>query len=128
MKRVLVVNDHPVQGGIGKYVFHLYKELLNTQHEDYTFSLLFQNVPLKASLGGWSGWGPETSLTNTLSVQYRPWWAKQRGFGKIYQLASLYYFPRKIFKDFSGASLNYVAFSKEASLVCVMNISNILTA
>ena len=118
MKRILVVNDHPVQGGIGKYVFHLYKELLNTQHEDYTFSLLFQNVPLKASLGGWSGWGPETSLTNTLSVQYRPWWAKQRGFGKIYQLASLYYFPRKIFKGFSlyhissqmmGNSVRYVS-------------------
>lgn len=31
-----------------------------------------------------------------MAIQYRPWWEKRSGYGTLYQLASYYYFPRRI--------------------------------
>lgn len=118
MNHVVLINDHPFKGGIGKYVFHLYNEFLEIQPEHYSFQLLLQNVPSHASLESWTGWDPKTCDSLDMSVQYRPSWAKQRGFGKIYQLTSLYYFPKKIPVNFSlyhissqmmGNSVRYVS-------------------
>ena len=103
LNTILLVNDHHCRSGIGKYIFSLYDELRQMPSEKYSYHLLLQNVPLKKSLQDWAGPNSSNHSLNdsNIIVQHRPSWAKQSGFGKIFQLTSLYYFPRRIPEGFS---------------------------
>jgi len=87
---ILLVNDH-VSGGIGRYVRSLYAELRTVYAERRSVHLLLQNVPRHAAAGAWSN-----GNANEITIQRRPWWEKQSGYGTLYQLASRYYYPQRI--------------------------------
>lgn len=86
---ILLVNDH-LWGGIGRYVRNLFTELRD-HYSERRVSVLLQSVPRHAVTNGWTGGDPGSIL-----VQRRPWWSKQSGYGTLYQLASRYYYPRRI--------------------------------
>ena len=107
---ILVVNDH-LAGGIGRYARNLYTEL-RTLYPGRTVHLLLQSVPRRAVMDGWM-----TGETGAITVQHRPWWQKQKGYGTLYQLASRYYYPQKIPQGYAlyhvtsqmmGASVRHV--------------------
>jgi len=109
---ILLVNDH-VSGGIGRYVRNLYTEL-RTLYPERAVDLLLQSVPRRAALNGWMT-GPRNGAA--ITIQRRPWWQKQSGYGTLYQLASRYYYPRKIPEGYAlyhvtsqmmGASVQHV--------------------
>ena len=107
---ILVVNDH-LSGGIGRYARNLYTEL-RALHPERTVHLLLQSVPRRVVMNGWI-----TGDTDAVTIQRRPWWQKQSGFGTLYQLASRYYYPRRIPQGYAlyhvtsqmmGASVRHV--------------------
>jgi glycosyltransferase involved in cell wall biosynthesis len=87
---ILLVNDH-LSGGIGRYVRSLYAELRLLYSARRSVHLLLQNVPRHAAAKAWSN-----GDGNEITIQRRPWWEKQSGYGTLYQLASRYYYPRRI--------------------------------
>lgn len=95
--RALLINDHPIGGGIGRYVRHLYNALLEltAAGAEPGVDLLLQNVPGGTTPAEWSRVeGPAEK--SRVMVQPRPRWAKQTGFGTIYQFTAYHYFPRRI--------------------------------
>ena len=106
---ILLVNDH-LSGGIGRYARNLYTEL-RALYPERTVDLLLQSVPRRAAMNGWMTGDP-----GAITLQRRPWWQKQSGYGTLYQLASRYYYPRKIPQGYAlyhvtsqmmGASVRY---------------------
>jgi len=87
---ILLVNDH-LSGGIGRYVRGLYSELRTLYAARHSVHLLLQNVPRHADATAWSD-----GNANDITMQRRPWWEKQSGYGTLYQLASRYYYPQRI--------------------------------
>src|SRR5436190_812412 len=117
---ILLVNDH-VSGGIGRYVRNLYTEL-RTLYPERAVDLLLQSVPRRAALNGWM---TEPRSGAAITIQRRPWWQKQSGYGTLYQLASRYYYPRKIPEGYAlyhvtsqmmGASVQHVGPAAVANL------------
>jgi glycosyltransferase involved in cell wall biosynthesis len=94
MPRILMLNDHPPSGGIGRYTRALYHALLAADRGGIELDLLIQNAPGR---GDAAEWRPERPVTpSRVLVQPRPRWAKQRGFGTVYQLNGFYRFPRRV--------------------------------
>jgi glycosyltransferase involved in cell wall biosynthesis len=94
MSRVLLLNDHPPAGGIGRYARALYHALLDADRGGIEIDLLIQNAPGHTSAADWRG-GPGAEGSRVL-VQPRPRWAKPTGFGTLYQLNGYFRFPRRI--------------------------------
>lgn len=116
LSRVLLLNDHPPAGGIGRYARTLYHALLDAASGDLAVDLLIQNAPGRTSVADWAG-GPAAAESRVL-VQPRPGWAKPTGFGTLYQLNGYYLFPRRIPPGYAlyhassqmmGASARHVA-------------------
>ena len=107
------VNTSPFAGREGKWGTsrrlreRLYDELRHLSPDDRRVDLLLQNVPRTARAADWgfASDAPPSDESSAVTVQHRPRWAKQRGFGKIYQLTSYFYFPRRVP---SGYSLYHV--------------------
>jgi glycosyltransferase involved in cell wall biosynthesis len=95
MSRVLLVNDHPPTGGIGRYTRALYHALLDADRGGLEIDLLVQNAPGRVTAAEWRGGGPGAAGSQVL-VQSRPRWAKPAGFGTVYQLNGYFRFPRRI--------------------------------
>ena len=95
MSRVLLLNDHPPAGGIGRYAHALYHALLDADRGALEVDLLIQNAPGRSDAGDWRGAGPAAAASQVL-VQPRPRWAKPTGFGTVYQLNGWYRYPRLI--------------------------------
>ncbi|MEZ4411463.1 MAG: glycosyltransferase family 1 protein [Gemmatimonadales bacterium] len=99
LPRILLVNDHPAGGGIGRYTLELRHALRALAPPPFRVDLLLQNVPGRVDPDEWHS--PEdTRDGSTLTVQPRPWWAKRRGFGTVYLLNSHCYFPRRVPKGY----------------------------
>lgn len=87
---ILLINDH-LSGGIGRSVRNLHAELRTLYAKRRNIHLLLQNVPRHATATAWlDGNG------NDITIQHRPWWQKQSGYGTLYQLTSRYYYPQRI--------------------------------
>jgi glycosyltransferase involved in cell wall biosynthesis len=95
MSRVLLLNDHPPAGGIGRYARALYHALLDADRGGLEIDLLIQNAPGRGDAIEWRGTGPAAADSRVL-VQPRPRWAKATGFGTVYQLNGWYRFPRRV--------------------------------
>ena len=95
MARVLLLNDHPPAGGIGRYARALYHALLAADRGGLAIDLLIQNAPGRSDVADWRGAGPEAAASRVL-IQPRPPWAKPTGFGTMYQLNGYYRYPRRI--------------------------------
>ena len=92
---MLLVNDHPPGGGIGRYARELNHALRALDPPPVHVDLLLQNLPGRADPQEWRA--PQApSDGSTITVQGRPRWAKGRGFGTTYLLNSHYYFPRRV--------------------------------
>ena len=117
MSRVLLLNDHPPAGGIGRYARALYHALLDTDRGGLGIDLLIQNAPGRTAAGDWLATGAGAADSRVL-VQPRPRWAKATGFGTVYQLNGYYRCPRRIPAGYAlyhatsqmmGASARHVA-------------------
>ncbi len=106
-KKILIVNDHAANMGIGKYTFQLYEKLCQEESDKFSFHLLMQNMR--------KNYSPSTPNT---TVQHRLLSPKRSGFSKKYDLMAYYYFPQKIPQGFSlyhissqmmGKSVQYVS-------------------
>ena len=93
--RVLLLSDQPPQGGLGRYARSLYHALLDADRPDLDVDLLLQNVPGHRPAADWASASPRAAGSRVL-VQLRPRWAKATGYGKAYQLTSLFYYPRRV--------------------------------
>ena len=95
MSRVLLCNDHPAAGGIGRYARALYHALLEAERGGLEIDLLIQNAPGQSEAADWRGAGPGAAASR-VRVEPRPRWAKATGFGTVYQLNGWYRYPRHI--------------------------------
>jgi glycosyltransferase involved in cell wall biosynthesis len=117
VRRVLLLSDQPPQGGLGRYARALYHALVDADRGDLAVDLLLQNVPGRRPAAEWASPSPRAAGSEIL-LQARPRWAKATGYGKAYQLTSLWYFPRRIPTGYAlyhvtsplmGASVRHVA-------------------
>lgn len=106
-EKILLINDHPPYTGVGKYWVELYNHLAGQLPKDWQRYGLMQNMGLQYS-------PPDSDI----SVQYRPRFLRQEGYGKWYTLDSFYLYPRKIPGNFSlyhlssqmmGRSIHYAS-------------------
>lgn len=90
-----MVNDHPTRGGIGRYTLELDYALRALDPPPVHVDLLLQNMPGPVNPRVWRS--PDDARDgSTITVQPRPRWAKQTGFGSAYLLNSLLHFPRRV--------------------------------
>ena len=117
MSRVLLLNDHPPAGGIGRYARALYHALLEADRGGLEIDLLIQNAPGPSAPADWHATVSGAEASRVL-VQPRPRWAKPTGFGTVYQLNGWYRFPRRVPSGYAlyhatsqmmGASARHVA-------------------
>jgi len=117
LPRILLVNDHPAGGGIGRYALELDHALRALDPPQVRLDVLLQNVPGRVDASAWRA-PAETPDGSTLTVQPRPRWAKRRGFGIAYLLNSYFTFPRRVPKEYDlyhfssqmmGASVRHAA-------------------
>jgi glycosyltransferase involved in cell wall biosynthesis len=87
---VLLVNDHPLQGGIGRYVHALDHAIRALTPPPVHLDLLLQNLPEPVDPAAWRR--PADGVT----AQHRPAWAKATGFGTAYLINSHHHFPAHI--------------------------------
>jgi glycosyltransferase involved in cell wall biosynthesis len=99
LPRILLVNDHPPRGGIGRYARELDHALRALEPPLVHVDLLLQNMPGPVDPDDWRS-SAEPRSGSALTIQPRPRWAKGRGFGTTYQLTSHYYFPRRVPKGY----------------------------
>jgi glycosyltransferase involved in cell wall biosynthesis len=95
LPRVLLVNDHPAWGGIGRYTLELDRALAALDPPEVAVDLLLQNMPGRVDPAAWRR-TPTEGQSSGLTVQPRPRWAKPSGFGTAYLINSHLYFPRRI--------------------------------
>lgn len=93
--RILLVNDHPARGGIGRYAWELHHALRALAPPPVHIDLLLQNMPGHVNPDEWHA-PADRATGSTVTVQPRPPWAKATGFGTAYLLNSHLYFPRRI--------------------------------
>lgn len=117
LPRILLVNDHPAGGGIGRYARELDHALRALDPPQVRLDLLLQNMPGPVDAIAWRPAGGDFD-GSALTVQPRPRWAKSRGFGTAYLLNSYYNFPRRVLKGYDlyhfssqmmGASVRHAA-------------------
>jgi alpha-1,3-rhamnosyl/mannosyltransferase len=92
---VLLVNDHPARGGIGRYAWELDHALRALTPPAFHIDLLLQNMPGQVDPDAWRAPADQTA-GSTVTIQPRPRWAKATGFGTAYLINSHRYFPRRI--------------------------------
>lgn len=92
LPRILLVNDHPVRGGIGRYIHELDRDLRALAPPEFELDLLLQNLPGRIDPADWRADAPAASPA---LVQARPAWAKANGFGPAYLVNSHLYFPSR---------------------------------
>jgi len=95
LPRILLVNDHPARGGIGRYAWELDHALRALAPPQFHLDLLLQNMPGQVDPAAWRLPG-EPGDGSTVTVQPRPTWAKQTGFGTAYLVNSHLRFPRQL--------------------------------
>ena len=92
LPRILLVNYSPPRAGTGRDTRELLHALL-AGAGDLRYDLLLQNLPGRADPAEWLGLdGGDARIL----VQPRPRWAKPRGYGFVFLLNLLYYYPRRI--------------------------------
>jgi glycosyltransferase involved in cell wall biosynthesis len=115
LPRVLLVNDHPARGGIGRYTRELDRALCALAPPEFEVDLLLQNMPGRIDPADWRVDAPSAS---PVFVQPRPPWAKSTGFGPTYLLNSYLYFPARTPRGYDlyhfssqmmGAGVRYAA-------------------
>jgi glycosyltransferase involved in cell wall biosynthesis len=125
--RVLLLSDQPLQGGLGRYARALYHALLDADRPDLGVDLLLQNVPGSPVAADWASLSPGAAGSRIL-IQPRPRWAKATGYGRTYQVTSLWYFPPRIPRGYAvyhvtgplmGASVRHVA-------PCVVTVHDVI--
>ena len=92
LPRVLLVNDHPARGGIGRYTRELDRALRALTPPEFEVDLLLQNLPGRIDPADWRADSPAAS---PVIVQPRPPWAKATGFGPTYLVNSHLFFPSR---------------------------------
>lgn len=92
LPRVLLVNDHPARGGIGRYTRELDRALRALTPPEFEVDLLLQNMPGRIDPADWRADAP---LASPVIVQPRPPWAKATGLGPTYLINSHLYFPTR---------------------------------
>ena len=92
LPRVLLVNDHPARGGIGRYIRELDRELRALAPPEFEVDLLLQNMPGRIDPADWRA---DSASASPVIVQPRPSWAKATGFGPSYLINSHLYFPSR---------------------------------
>jgi len=93
LPRILLANDHPARGGIGRYAWELDHALRALAPRPFHVDLLLQNMPGPVDPAAWRSPG-EADDGSTVTVQARPRWAKQTGFGTAYLVNAHLRFPR----------------------------------
>lgn len=95
LPKVLLVNDHPARGGIGRYVWELDHALRALAPPQFQVDLLLQNMPGPGDPAAWRS-PTEPHDGSTVTLQPRPTWAKQTGFGTAYLVNAHLRFPRQL--------------------------------
>lgn len=99
LPRVLLVNDHPARGGIGRYARELDHALRAMDPPRFHVDLLLQNMPGAVDPAEWRA--PADPLDGaSVLVQPRPRWTKAKGFGTGYLIHSHLYFPQRVPKGY----------------------------